>query len=80
MNISKTGSYNRAERSKGCPAETTLDFLSGKWWLMIIYWLLQGSQRFNQFQCNLGGITHRTLARTLREIEASGFLTAQRSW
>lgn len=63
------------DQPKGCPAETTLEFLSGKWRPMIIYWLLQGSRRFNQLQRDLGGITHRTLAKTLREMEASGLLT-----
>ncbi|MDE8654675.1 winged helix-turn-helix transcriptional regulator [Novosphingobium album (ex Liu et al. 2023)] len=52
-----------------------MEFLSGKWRPMIIYWLLQGSRRFNQLQRDLGGITHRTLAKTLREMEASGLLT-----
>lgn len=42
---------------------------------MIIYWLLQGSRRFNQLQRDLGGITHRTLSKTLREMEANGLVT-----
>lgn len=58
-----------------CPAETALDMLSGKWRPMIIYWLLQGTRRFNQLQRDLGGITHRTLAKTLREMEAGGLVT-----
>lgn len=36
---------------------------------MVIYWLLQGERRFNQLQRDLGGITHRTLAKQLRELE-----------
>lgn len=59
---------------KGCPAETTLEFLSGKWRPMIIYWLLQGKRRFNQLQRELGGITHRTLSKTLKEMEADGLV------
>ncbi|HEY9536821.1 MAG TPA: helix-turn-helix domain-containing protein [Kiloniellaceae bacterium] len=64
----------RHDRPKGCSAETTLEFLSGKWRPMIIYWLLQGTRRFNQLQRDLGAITHRTLSKTLKEMEADGLI------
>lgn len=59
---------------EGCPAETTLKYIAGKWRPMIIYWLLQGSMRFNELQRRLGGITHRTLSKTLKEMETDGLL------
>jgi DNA-binding HxlR family transcriptional regulator len=59
----------------GCPAEVTLDFLSGKWRAMIMYWLLQGPMRFNGLQRRLGSVTHRTLSKTLKQMEADGLLT-----
>lgn len=59
----------------GCPAEVTLDFLVGKWRPMTIYWLLQGPMRFNELQRRLGAVTHRTLSKTLKEMEADGLLT-----
>ena len=58
-----------------CPAELTLDLLVGKWRPMIIYWLLQGPMRFNELQRRLGAITHRTLSKTLKEMEAAKLLT-----
>jgi DNA-binding HxlR family transcriptional regulator len=58
----------------GCPAEVTLDFLAGKWRPMTIYWLLRGPMRFNELQRQLGGVTHRTLSKTLKEMEADGLL------
>lgn len=57
-----------------CPTETTLELISGRWKVMAIYWLLQGPRRFNQLQRDLGGITHRTLAKQLKEMEADGLL------
>ncbi len=63
------------EHSHHCPAETTLRYIAGKWRPMTIYWLLQGSMRFNELQRRLGGITHRTLSKTLKEMEADGLLT-----
>jgi DNA-binding HxlR family transcriptional regulator len=58
----------------GCPAEVTLDFLTGKWRPMIIYWLLHGPIRFNELQRRLRTVTHRTLSKTLKEMEADGLV------
>jgi DNA-binding HxlR family transcriptional regulator len=52
-----------------CPAERTIRLLEGRWRPMVIHWLLQRTMRFNELQRALGAITHRTLARTLREME-----------
>jgi DNA-binding HxlR family transcriptional regulator len=56
---------------QGCPAERTIELLEGRWKPLIIHWLLQRTMRFNELQRALGGITHRTLSRTLKEMEAS---------
>ncbi|MBS0483042.1 MAG: helix-turn-helix transcriptional regulator [Proteobacteria bacterium] len=58
-----------------CPAEFTLDMLSGKWRAMIVFWLMPGPLRFNELQRRLGAITHRTLSKTLKEMEAEGLIT-----
>jgi|APIni6443716594_1056825.scaffolds.fasta_scaffold288111_1 DNA-binding HxlR family transcriptional regulator len=58
----------------GCPTEITLDVISGRWKVMVIYWLLQDKRRFNQLQRDLSGITHRTLAKQLKEMEANGLV------
>jgi DNA-binding HxlR family transcriptional regulator len=60
-----------------CPTEITLDVISGRWKVMVIYWLLKGERRFNQLQRDLSGITHRTLIKQLREMEANGLLERQ---
>ena len=57
-----------------CPVETSLGVISGKWKVMIIYYLLQGTRRFNQLQRELGGISHRTLTKQLREMESQGIV------
>ncbi|HNA26923.1 MAG TPA: winged helix-turn-helix transcriptional regulator [Nitrospira sp.] len=48
--------------------------ISGRWKVMIIYWLLKGERRFNQLQRDLQGITHRTLAKQLREMGTDGLV------
>ena len=40
----------------------------------MIHWLLEGPRRFNQLQRSLGAITHRTLSRTLKEMEQDGLV------
>ena len=58
----------------GCPTEQTLDLVSGRWKVMVIYWLLKGDRRFNRLQRDLSGISHRTLTKQLRELEADGLV------
>tara|TARA_R110000868_G_scaffold313818_3_gene574812 strand:- start:241 stop:570 length:330 start_codon:yes stop_codon:yes gene_type:complete len=63
------------KKAVSCPVELTLRAISGRWKVMIIHQLLEGTKRFNQLQRELSGITHRTLAKQLREMEASGLVT-----
>jgi len=64
-------------KSVGCPTETTLTLIAGRWKVLAIWWLLKGPRRFNQLQRELSGITHRTLARQLKEMEADGLVARQ---
>lgn len=63
------GTPNTAHGAQ-CPAETKLEFLNGKWRPMVIFWLMDGPMRFNELQRRLGAVTHRTLSKTLKEMEA----------
>lgn len=53
-----------------CPVEVTLKVIGGRWKVLIIQCLLNDVMRFNELQRHLRGITHRTLSRQLREMEA----------
>lgn len=57
-----------------CRIDALISAISGRWKLLIVYWLSLGKCRFNQLQRNLGGITHRTLARQLTELQDTGFV------
>ncbi|WP_020592435.1 winged helix-turn-helix transcriptional regulator [Kiloniella laminariae] len=61
-------------KHSGCPTETTLALIAGKWKVMVIYWLLKEKRRFNQLQRDLTGITPRTLGKQLKEMEQDGLL------
>lgn len=41
---------------------------------MVIFWLMEGPLRFNELQRRLGAITHRSLSKTLKEMEAGGLV------
>lgn len=60
---------------EGCRIEPLVSAISGRWKLLVIYWLAQGTCRFNQLQRSLGNITHRTLARQLSELQEIGFVS-----
>ncbi len=60
----------------GCPVETTLCFLDGKWKGVILYHLLtDGTLRFSELRRRLQAVTQRMLTKQLRELEEQGLLT-----
>ncbi|WP_170362002.1 MULTISPECIES: winged helix-turn-helix transcriptional regulator [Ruegeria] len=63
------------EPDENCLIEPLIEAISGKWKLLVIYWLAQETSRFNQLQRNLGSITHRTLTRQLSELQDAGFVS-----
>lgn len=56
----------------GCPVETTLAVIGGKWKGIILYHLLSGAKRFNEFRRLMPDITQRMLTLQLRELEKDG--------
>lgn len=57
------------------PFGYTLSLISGKWKMIILYWLIERSPiRFNELQRLLGSITYKTLSLQLKELEADGLI------
>jgi DNA-binding HxlR family transcriptional regulator len=52
-----------------------LSLVGGKWSVLIVIILNDGSKRFNELRRNIDGISQRMLTRTLRELERDGLLT-----
>ncbi|MNC20117.1 MULTISPECIES: winged helix-turn-helix transcriptional regulator [Paenibacillus] len=59
---------------QACPVETTLDIIGGKWKGIILYQLMEGTKRFNEFRRLNPGITQFMLTLQLRELERDGII------
>ena len=62
----------RKPKTQSCPVETTLKVIGGRWKVLIIHYLLEGTMRFGELTRSLGSISARTLSKQLRELEADG--------
>lgn len=63
------------ENCTDCPVEFAVNAIGGKWKILIMYQLLKNERiRFNELQKSLNTVTHRTLTRQLRELEADGLV------
>jgi DNA-binding HxlR family transcriptional regulator len=57
-----------------CPVCRTADVVCGKWTLLIVRDLAEGSARFCELERSLAGISPRTLSLRLRALEEEGIV------
>lgn len=57
-----------------CPVETALDALSGKWKILILWYLRAEKKRFNELEKLLPRTTQKMLIQKLRELEDDGIV------
>ncbi|MCM3701000.1 helix-turn-helix domain-containing protein [Paenibacillus macerans] len=73
MRDRKSG-YGVCPNEEGCPVEYTLDVIGGKWKGVLLYHLINGPIRFNEFRRICPTITQRMLTLQLRELEQDGIV------
>jgi DNA-binding HxlR family transcriptional regulator len=57
---------------RGCPIERAVGVLDGKWTLLILRELFQGTRRFGELRTVLDGVSPKTLTERLRYLEDCG--------
>jgi DNA-binding HxlR family transcriptional regulator len=63
------------EDARDCPLRNVLDHVGDKWSFLVFAVLEEGPKRFNEVRRQIGDISHRVLARKLRELERDGYLS-----
>lgn len=63
------------ELAEHCPIRQVLSKVTGKWQVLIVLALEDGSLRFGKLKRTIGDITQRVLTENLRSLERDGYLT-----
>ncbi|KAB2340637.1 winged helix-turn-helix transcriptional regulator [Actinomadura rudentiformis] len=61
--------------SAKCPTRQVLDHIAGKWTILIVDALLEGTMRYTDLRRRIEGVSQKMLTQTLRSLEADGFVT-----
>jgi DNA-binding HxlR family transcriptional regulator len=62
------------KRPELCPVEATARIVGGRWKAAVLEQLFQGAKRFSELKRAIHGITQRTLAQQLRDLQSTGII------
>ena len=62
------------KRPELCPVETTARILAGRWRAAVLEQLFHAPKRFSELKRGITGMTQRSLAQQLRELQSTGII------
>jgi len=65
----------RMKDHHGCPVQATINLMSGKWKVQILWHLSFGPRRFAELRRKLRSVSEKVLTDQLRQLERDGVLT-----
>lgn len=75
VNMSMNDIQKNISSVKDTPFGYTLSMISGKWKMVIMYWIIEYQPiRYNELHRKIGTISFRTLSQQLRELEEDGII------
>src|SRR5437868_9150629 len=60
-----------------CCTSVTMGIIGGKWKSVILYYLIDGTMRYNELQKRMNSVTERTLSLLLKNLEEDGLIQKQ---
>ena len=60
--------------AENCPYRDVIDRIGDKWSMLVLAVLEQSPTRFNELKRNIGDISQKVLTKTLRDLEADGYI------
>ncbi|MFE7128603.1 winged helix-turn-helix transcriptional regulator [Streptomyces sp. NPDC057617] len=57
-----------------CPSRVVLEHVTSRWGVLVLAALLERSYRFSELRREIGGVSEKMLAQTLRTLERDGFV------
>jgi DNA-binding HxlR family transcriptional regulator len=57
-----------------CPSRSILNHVTGRWGVLLLIALRNGTHRFSELRRKVGGISEKMLAQTLQALEGDGFV------
>ena len=76
-NACTTKKFESSEDLASCPITKALAVIGGKWKVIILYILRDGTLRFGEIKKRIPKITQKMLTQQLRELERDGLLSRE---